>query len=151
MDFASYITGFVDGERCFSVSFNRKSKLNTGIEVRPSFSVSQHKRNKKIIVQIQNFFQCGGVRFSKNDQNYKFEVRALKDLWEKIIPHFQTYPLQTQKQKDFLLFVKICTFIRKNKHLSSNYLIKIIDLAYNMNESGKRKYKKSELLTFLVR
>lgn len=36
-----YITGYVDGEGCFTVTFNRRPAMNTGWELRPSFSVSQ--------------------------------------------------------------------------------------------------------------
>ena len=108
MDFASYITGFVDGEGTFSVSFNYRAKLNTNVEVRPSFSISQHKRNLEILKRIRDYFGVGSIRFSKRDQNYKYEVRSLNDLLKKVIPHFEEFPLRTTKQKDFKLFREIC-------------------------------------------
>ncbi|MBU1956035.1 MAG: LAGLIDADG family homing endonuclease, partial [Candidatus Margulisbacteria bacterium] len=51
-----YITGLCDGEGCFSVSFNLRSKLKTGIEVRPSFSVSLNKRDLEIIQDLEKYF-----------------------------------------------------------------------------------------------
>lgn len=39
-----YITGYVDGEGCFTVTFNQKVKALLGWEFRPSFSVSQTTR-----------------------------------------------------------------------------------------------------------
>ena len=36
MDISSYISGYVDGEGCFTVSFSPRRKLRTGWEVRPS-------------------------------------------------------------------------------------------------------------------
>lgn len=151
MEFASYITGFTDGEGSFLVSFNRRAKLKTKIEVRPSFSISQPKRNLKILQTIRNFFGVGAIRFSKRDQNYKYEVRSIKDLVRVIIPHFKNYPLQTSKKKDFEIFADICKKVYANQHLNRECLRKIIDKAYLMNESGKRKYTKAKLLRFMAR
>ena len=151
MEFASYITGFVDGEGTFSVSFSHRRKLKTNIEVRPSFSISQHKRSLKILQEIQNYFGVGYIRYSKRDQNYKYEVRAINDLIYKIIPHFERFQLKTSKSKDFKIFVIICKMVLKNYHKNPIYLQKIINLAYQTNEGGKRKYNESELLKLLVR
>src|SRR3989344_5131251 len=104
MEFSSYLTGFVDGEGCFSVSFNLRNKFSTGIEVRPSFSVSQHKRNLNILKEVRNYFGVGGIRYSKRDGNYKYEVRSIKDLIKRIIPHFDKYYLKTSKNADYKIF-----------------------------------------------
>ncbi len=151
MNIASYVTGFADGEGCFSVSFSLRGKMRYGIEIRPSFSVSQHKRNKDIVLFLQSFFRCGGVRFSKRDQNYKFEVRSIDDLIKIVIPHFEQNPLKTSKQKDFENFKRICRLIRSNQHLSQNGIVKIVNLANEMNESGKRKHSKEDLLKIAAR
>ena len=151
MHIQSYITGFTDGEGCFQVSFSKRKKMNLGIEVKPSFSLSQRKRNKDIIFFLQDFFKCGGVRFSKKDQYYKFEVRSISDLMKKIIPHFQKNPLQTSKQKDFQIFTDICQLINSGQHLNPQGLTKIIDLSQNLNASGKKKYNRKDLLKIVAR
>ena len=38
----SYISGYFDGEGCFSVAFSPRATLRVGWEVRPSVSVSQN-------------------------------------------------------------------------------------------------------------
>ena len=141
-----YITGFVDGEGCFSISFNKREKMTTGLEILPSFSIGQNKRNLQILQRIRDYFDCGAIRFSKKDQCYKYEVRSVGDLRKKIIPHFQKYPLQTAKNVDFQIFTYICQQIASSKHLNQKYLEEIIEKAYQMNESGKRKYTKDQLL-----
>jgi len=151
MNFSSHISGFVDGEGCFLISFNFRAKMKSKIEIRPSFSISQNKRNLEILQKIHAFFKCGAIRFSKKDQNYKFEVRAIEDLMRKIIPHFQNFPLQTSKQKDFEIFSEICEKIFKSQHLNFEHLKEIIKKAYQMNPSGKRKYSQEKLLSFLTR
>lgn len=146
MDDASYISGFTDGEGSFLVSFQKRAKMSTGIEVRPSFTISQHLRNKEILFQICEYFGSGGIRFNKSDQTYKYEVRSLKELLQKIIPHFEKFPLQTSKANDFEKFKIICALMKNSKHLSSVGIKKIIELAYSMNNFGARRYEKASLL-----
>ena len=151
MEFASYISGFTDGEGCFSISFSKRPKLKTKIEVRPGFSLSQHKRNLDVLQKIKSYFGVGNIRYSKRDSNYKYEVRSIKDLISIIIPHFEKYPLLTSKKDDFELFGKICKLIVLNYHLNSKNLIPIINMAYQMNKSGKRRYENIELLKIVAR
>ncbi len=150
-DFSWYITGFVDGEGCFSVSFNRRAKLKTGIEVRPSFSVAQNKRSLQVLKDIHAYFGCGAIRFSKHDQMYKYEVRSIGDLITRIIPHFQEYPLRTTKAQDFEIFTRTCLLINQSKHLNVEHLTEIINESYLMNVSGLRRNTKEELLRILAR
>ena len=151
MEFSSYISGFTDGEGCFSISFSKRLKMKSGIEVRPSFSLSQHKRNLEVLKKIQVFFGVGSIRFSKKDNNFKYEVRSIKDLISTIIPHFEKHKLLTSKRHDFEIFKIVCKMINSNQHLKSENLYPIIKIAYKMNKSGKRKYQHGELLNFVTR
>ncbi len=150
MEFESYIIGFVDGEGTFNVSFNYRAKLKTKVEVRPSFSISQNKRNLSLLKRIHSFLGVGSIRFSKRDQCYKYEVRSVNDLVKVIIPHFQKYSLQTAKSQDFQRFLEISKIVSSSHHLSKDGIEGIIELAYEMNPSGKRRYKKSQLLRFIT-
>lgn len=150
-EFSWYITGFADGEGCFSVSFNRRAKLKTGIEVRPSFSIAQNKRSLQVLKDIHTYFGCGAIRFSKHDQMYQYEVRSISDLQKRIIPHFKKYPLQTSKARDFEIFTEVCELINQSKHLNSDYLEQIIRKSYLMNEPGTRRNTQEDLLKILAR
>ena len=123
--------------------------MKFNIEVRPSFSISQNKASLRCLEQIREFFNCGGIRFSKRDQTYKYEVRTLSHLNEHVIPHFREYCLYTQKKEDFQTFTRICDLMKRNLHVSPSGLEQVIHLAYTMNVSGKRKYTKQQLLNFL--
>lgn len=148
-DFAWYLTGFVDGEGCFSISFTKREKLKTGIEVRPSFAIGQNKRSLPVLERAKTYFGCGAIRFSRYDQTYKYETRSIGEIRKRIIPHFQKYPLQTSKLSDFATFAWICDEIAASRHLKRDNLAAIIDRAYTMNEAGKRKYTKEELLKII--
>lgn len=145
-----YVTGLVEGEGCFSVSFNIRRRLRVKVETRPSFSISLNRRDLHLLKKIRDFFSCGGIRFSRTDNTYKYEVRDIRSLTERIVPHFETYPLQGAKKDDFEKFRKICGMVKANLHLSPKILPEIIELAYSMNPSGKRRYKKEDLLRFLM-
>jgi hypothetical protein len=148
---AEYISGYVDGEGCFSVSFSRRKKFLIGWETKPSFAIGQNYDRAEVIKLMKKFFKCGSIRRDYSDKTLKFETRSLDDLIEKIIPHFQKYSLLSGKKKDFYLFVKICQLMTKKKHLTKHGLKKIVDLAYRMNVSGKRRYKKDKILKELFR
>ena len=144
-----YVTGLVEGEGCFSVSFSFRRRLRIGIETRPSFSVSLSKRDLPLVKALRGYFRCGGIRFSRSDRTYKFEVRSVPDLVKKIIPHFEKYPLKGSKRGDFEKFSRICRMVHQNLHLSRKYLPEIIEMAYSMNPSGRRKHTKEDLLRAL--
>jgi hypothetical protein len=146
-----WVVGFVDGEGCFSVSFNQRQKLNTKIEVRPSFSISQKAISKDCIACFEQYFEGGAIRYSKNDGTWKYETRKLTHIVDKVIPFFQQYPLRTNKKNDFNLFCEICSSIKQNQHLNSIGLEEIIRKAYKMNSAGKRKYTLEEILEIFRR
>ncbi len=146
-----YVTGLIEGEGIFGVSFNLRKKLSVGIETRPYFAISLNRRDLELVKSLQAFFSCGGIRFSRGDNTYKYEVRSVKDLMKKVIPHFEAYPLKGAKAGDFEKFKRICAMVNANLHLSRKHLPQIIELAYSMNWGGKRKYKKKDLLRELAR
>jgi len=144
-----YVSGLAEGEGSFSVSFNLRRKLNVGIETRPSFSITLHQRDLELVKALKEFFGCGGIRFSRSDRTYKYEVRSINDLVRRIVPHFRNFSLQGSKRRDFELFLIICEKVMANKHLNPSHLREIIEMAYRMNPSGKRRYRKEELLRVL--
>ena len=115
-DLAIYISGYSDGEGCFCVSFSHRPKnIKVGWEVKPSFAVGQNFDRREVLDLMQNYFGCGFMRRDYGDKTLKFEVRSLSNLIEKVIPHFEKFPLKSAKQRDFLLFAKICRKIHKGK------------------------------------
>jgi hypothetical protein len=137
----NYITGFVDGEGSFSITISPRDFKDVKWEVRPSFSISQHKRNRRILFKIKNYFGCGTIRPNREDNTYKYEVRSLQDLKNIIIPHFKKYPLQTTKRIDFEIFTKVIQIMEEGRHLTKDGLKEIIELLRKLPPERKRKYK----------
>ena len=144
-----YITGYIDGEGSFLISFSPRNKIRLGLEVRPSFSVSQRMDRSEVLSIMKSYFGCGSIRFSKSDQTRKYEVRSLRNLNEVIIPHFRKYPIYSSKKKDFELFAQICEMMKKKDHKEPKGLTKIINMALKMNPNVSRKYSKRFLFSKL--
>ena len=149
-DIGLYLSGYADGEGSFCVSFSPRPKLKVHIEVRPSFSVSQNGDRREVLDLFAMYFHCGTVRRNPSDKTYKYEVRSLDNLVEKIIPHFEHYPLLSSKQKDFNKFKLICGWMKKKKHIEKSTLVDIVNIACSMNSSGTRKYSKEHLLRLIA-
>lgn len=141
-----YVSGFVDGEGSFLVSFSIRKKFLLGVETRPSFTISQHQRSKRVLDELKDFFECGTIRFNTHDGTYKYEVRSICDLCKKIIPHFEQYPLRSSKHHDFETWRSICADVLKQQHRTCDGLKSIITLAYQMNGLGARRYTMDDLL-----
>jgi hypothetical protein len=56
-----YITGFVDGEGCFSISIFKDSRRLTGWQVKPIFSISLHNKDLNLLESIQRTFNVGKI------------------------------------------------------------------------------------------
>ena len=149
MNLLSYISGYVDGEGCFCVSFQPSGRHRFGWEVRPSFSVSQNADRAEVLYLLKKHWKCGSIRPDRSDHTLKYEVRKLEDLINVVIPHFKESPLLSSKQQDVELFTKVCELMHRKQHLKRDGLSRIIRIAMKMNPTGKRKYSESEILNSL--
>lgn len=67
----------------------------------------------------------------KNTCTYR--VDKLNDILEVIIPHFDIYPLVTQKLADYMLFKKIVSLMKNKEHLTLDGLKKILSFKASLN------------------
>ena len=114
--------------------------------MRPSFSVSQNADRAELLYIIQKQWGCGFIRPDRSDKTIKYEVRNVQDLTDKVLPHFRANPLASSKQDDVQRFRRICELIHNGKHLETEGLSEIVQVAMEMNPSGKRKYQASDIL-----
>ena len=138
-----WISGFVDGEGCFTVSLVKNSTTKFGRQIFPEFVITQSGKSLETLKEIQKFFGCGSIVLNKRHDNhhedlYKFCVRSVSELYEKIIPFFQEFTLRTSKKNDFMIFRKIVSMMYKKKHLSQNGFLNIQTLAGKMNRKKSR-------------
>jgi hypothetical protein len=70
-----------------------------------------------------------------------YQVRNLSVITNVILPHFEKYPLITQKHSDYLLFKKIVELMDKGEHLTKDGLIKIVNLKASLNKGLSNELK----------
>ncbi len=142
----AYISGYVDGEGCFSVSVDHRPNLKVGWEVRPSFAVCQKDNNTRVLQVMKRYFGCGSIRNSANDQTDHYEVRSIIDLKSKIIPHFEVFPLLSNKQRDFEHLKQVCSLVSQKKHLYPDGLRQILEVVLSMNSIGSSRRQRLDLI-----
>ncbi len=114
------------------INFFRKKGLNLGMSVQPVFSITLHKKDIDLLHKIKaSFGNIGSIyqwsRFAI------FKVQGIKEISENIIPHFDKYPLITQKKADCLLFREIVIMMLRKEHLSKQGLQSIINIKASLN------------------
>lgn len=90
-----YITGFIDGEGCFTISMFKDSRMFKGWQVKPIFTINLHSKDIRILEAIQITLGVGKIYKSGKD-TVQYRVSSLKNL-NVIINHLDKYPLITQK------------------------------------------------------
>lgn len=136
-----WIAGFVDGEGCFHVAINRQPKMKIGWQVLPEFRIVQHKRDIKILEQIQKVLGCGNVKVNHGDR-LEVRIRGIENL-NKIVNFFHENQLHTTKKYSFEIFSQIIELMNKGEHLNKQGLKRIAELASKMNRQTKRVYLES--------
>lgn len=102
-----WISGFVDGDGCFSISqMNKKVNGQGEALLRFRFIVSQDQRSTDVLYALKKHFGCGTVCKSGGGGNMmEFSITNREHLWNRVVPHFVKYPLQTMKRVRFREFV----------------------------------------------
>jgi len=91
-----------------------------------------HKRDLPLLKSIQAYFGGKGTIHVRSNRNESviLKIRDFKALTEEVIPHFNKYPLVTQKRADFLLFEKVVALIAEKKHLTYEGMREIVGLKH---------------------
>jgi hypothetical protein len=146
---SAFISGYVDGEGCFTVSISPRATLVMGWEVRPGFSVSQNGDRAEVLHVLQAHFGCGSIRPDRSDKTLKWETRRLEDIPGRVLPHFESYPLLSGKRLDFERFACVCRLMAAGEHRCRKGLCEIVELTRGMNPSGRRRYDAEAILASL--
>jgi hypothetical protein len=144
-----WVTGFVDGEGCFSIHFVKQPEradrrgYKTGFQVGHEFAVAQGAKSIACLHLLKEFFGVGGIYVNRRYDNhkehmYRYSVVRREDLLRVVIPFFQQYPLRTSKQSDFAKFVECMAVIEAKEHLTVRGLLGIVEIVETMNHCKPR-------------
>ena len=135
-----YVVGLTDGEGCFYVNVSKLPTYRTGFRIQLHFHLKMQEKDRELLEKVRERLECGAVYFQKEKranhaQCYRYTVGSNEDIFNKIIPFFQRYPLQTaSKSKSFQIFCKIASLVRQRRHLLPEGLERIRALKSQMNQ-----------------
>src|SRR3984957_10302721 len=95
-DLGNWIAGFVDGEGSFNVPFRRERDRGLPWRVSLSFNVSQI--GFELPELLRTTFGVGTVR-NRGDGIHYLEVTRPRDLFERVFPFFEQFPLRSPKRR----------------------------------------------------
>lgn len=130
----NFVSGFTDGEGSFIISITKAPEHKIGLRVKAIFRINLHKKDLDLLKLIQAFFEGAGNIGEDHKGICSYTVYSLDQICNIIIPHFDKFPLITQKLADYLLFRKIVMLIKNKDHLTEEGLKAIIDLKTSLNK-----------------
>ena len=104
------------------------------------FHLKMQERDKVLLEKVRNTLNCGAVYFQKEQrpnhtQCYRYTVSSHVEIFDKIVPFFQQYPLQSSsKRKSFRIFCQIANLLQKQRHLTGRGIERIRLLKSQMNQ-----------------
>ena len=139
-----FIRGQIDGDGSFNVSF-----ASTRRRIGVNFTVTHELASISVLNELVEFFQCGAV-YKLPTLAARFQVQSVNDILNKVIPVFRDTRFNTKKQKHFEIVIKICELINKNGYSKNEDLLKIVELAWDMNKAKNRKISKEEYISKFI-
>ena len=128
-----FITGLTDGEGSFVSIIRMNSSLRLGWRVEILFQIGLHQKDLELLKAIQAYFGGIGSIVKADKGMYVLRVTFFKEILAYIIPHFDKYPLITQKKADYLLFKDIALMMEKGEHLKMEGLQSIVNIRAALN------------------
>jgi hypothetical protein len=148
-----YVSGFVDGEGCFSVSIRPHPSAPHGWFIQPVFQVYQHRDNAAILEALREYLGCGTlVPKGPNSSVITYSVHSRKDLRGIVFPFFDAHPLASRKREDYEKFREIVLRLDRKEHFSESGFRELVVIAFSMNARGKqRKYRLQDVFAGIPR
>lgn len=128
-----WVTGFADAESSFSIKLSKKSTLKSGWTVVPEFRIELHYRDILLLRRIKYYFGIGIISEYESSNKVVYSVQSLRDIVNVIIPHFDKYPLITQKHADYLLFRNVVMMMSQGEHLTAEGIQTIVNTRASLN------------------
>lgn len=143
-----YIRGLVDGDGSFNVAFRTDSR-----KIGLNFTIVQEISSISILYELISFFNCGHV-YKLPSEAARYQVQSKKELLNNVIPMFrgaQNFKLNTRKQENLEIFIKVCEILNSSWFKDEKSLEKIVHMAWDMNTgSSLRRISKEEYLSKFI-
>jgi hypothetical protein len=137
----NFISGFIDGDGSFFISFQRNGEIKTG------FNITNDLFSKPLLEIVkQKLGKIGSIR-EGTKKELVYTVTGLNQIVEFLIPFIDKHPVFSEKSIHYVKFRTISIMLKRENPLSLESKLNAIDLAYNMNKKGKhRNLSKSQYI-----
>ena len=99
----------------------------------PEFRIDLHCRDLLLLRKIQSFFGVGIINQYESKNSVVYSVQSLRDIINVIIPHFDQYPLITQKRADYLLFKQGIELLNLKARSNIESIQEIVSIKASLN------------------
>src|SRR5574342_1107628 len=142
-----YLAGFIEGEGSVTVSIKEHPTVKHRLHLDPEFFLYQHKAGVKNLELAKEVFGTGRIFPKQGSENVLvFSITSRRSLYEKVIPFFEKYMIFSAKWETFEKFREIVVAMEEMKeHHTTEGLIRLVKLAYQMNPYSKGKERKRTL------
>ena len=129
----NWIAGLASCDGCFHITIRNSSTTKSGKSVVLKFHIVQHSRDIEVMKMLISTLGCGRIELNLKQSAVYFVVTNFQDIYEKIIPLFDKYPIKGVKALDYSDFKKIANLVQNKEHLTEEGLFKIQSIKLNMN------------------
>ena len=124
-----WVSGFSEGDASFYITISSKTN-----QVRIFFETRLNIKDISVLNKMREFFGVGIVNSLPEERSAKLVVTRNKDLIDVIVPHFNQYKLEGNKQKNFEIWKDIVSLVNSKDHLTPEGLAKIKELRDKLNK-----------------
>ena len=137
----NFISGFIDGDGSFFISFQRDGNIKTG------FNITNDLFSKPLLEFVkQKLGNIGSIR-EGTKKELVYTVTGINQIVDILIPFIDKHPVFSEKAIHYVKFRTISILLKRENPLSLENKLNAIDLAYNMNKKGKhRNLSKSQYI-----
>ena len=151
---ASWFSGFVDGEGYFQIA-----KQSSGKSYSTKLVITLREDDGDVLFEVRDRLDCGNVHYvekkadrekgMKSSNQYMWVVSARYEIDEVIVPIFEEYPLRSKKKGEFKIWKQAADLIRKGASNTVSGRSRIKDLKNSLmhrrkNSSGNRTKPRSD-------
>lgn len=117
-----WVSGFVSGDGGFSIGI----RSNTG-QIYFRFHITQHSKDKLLMQKFILFFDCGKLNIRSQTERCDYYVQDFPNICNKIITHFDKFPLCNVKNLDFESFKQAAMLYKEGGKNNTKAIAQIID------------------------
>jgi hypothetical protein len=92
-----------------------------------------HRKDLTLLKFIQDYFGGIGSIVKPSEDMCAYRVSSPEQIFKHILPHFDKFPLITQKRADYLLFKEVVLKMLQGEHRELKGLQEIVNILASLN------------------